>query len=88
MDIFPDFGAVGGQAELRAIVGALLTIVLILAVLMLVICAAVWAISSANGNITSAVRARTGFLVSVGAAALAGLGVTWVDFLLGVGASI
>lgn len=88
MDVFPDFGAVGGQAELRAIVGALLTIVLIFAVLMLVICAAVWAISSANGNISSAVRARTGFLVSIGAAALAGLGVTWVNFLLGVGASI
>lgn len=88
MDVFPDFGAVGGQAELRAIVGALLTIVLIFAVLMLVICAAVWAISSANGNIPSAVRARTGFLVSIGAATLAGFGVTWVNFLLGVGASI
>ena len=61
---------------------------LIFAVLMLVICAAVWAISSANGNISSAVRARVGFLVSIGAAALAGLGVTWINFLLGVGASI
>jgi len=88
MDVFPDFGAVGGQAELRAIVGALLTVVLIFAVLMLVICAAVWAVSSASGNISSAVRARTGFLVSVGAAALAGLGVTWVNFLLDVGSSI
>lgn len=88
MDVFPDFGAVGGQAELRAIVGALLTIVLIIAVLMLVISATVWAISSAKGNIPSAVRARTGFLVSIGAAALAGLGVTWINFLLGVGASI
>jgi len=88
MDVFPDFGAVGGQAELRAIVGALLTIVLITAVLMLVISATVWAISSANGNISSAVRARTGFLVSIGAAALAGLGVTWINFLLGVGAGI
>ncbi len=88
MDVFPDFGAVGGQAELRAIVGALLTIVLIIAVLMLVISATVWAISSANGNISSAVRARTGFLVSIGAAALAGLGVTWINFLLDVGASI
>lgn len=88
MNVFPDFGAVGGQAELRGIVGALLTIVLILAVLMLVICAAVWAISSTNGNISSADRARTGFLVSVGAATFAGLGVTWVNFLLGVGASI
>ncbi|TFC44875.1 hypothetical protein E3T24_13960 [Cryobacterium sp. TmT2-59] len=88
MDIFPDFGAVGGTAELRAIVGALLTFVLIFAVLMLVICAIVWAISSSSGNISSAVRARTGFLVSIGAAALAGAGVTWVNFLLGVGASI
>ncbi len=60
MDVFPDFGAVGGQAELRAIVGVLLIIVLIFAVLMLVICAAVWAISSANGNMSSAVRARVG----------------------------
>ena len=88
MDIFPDFGAVGGAAELRAIVGALLTFVLIFAVLMLVICAIVWAISSSSGNISSAVHARTGFLVSIGAAALAGVGVTWVNFLLGVGAGI
>ena len=88
MDIFPDFGAVGGAAELRAIVGALLTFVLIFAVLMLVICAIVWAISSSSGNISSAVRARTGFLVSIGAAALAGVGVTWVNFLLGVGGGI
>lgn len=88
MDIFPDFGAVGGAAELRAIVGALLTFVLIFAVLMLVICAIVWAISSSSGNISSSIRARTGFLVSIGAAALAGVGVTWVNFLLGVGASI
>ncbi|WP_018773306.1 DUF6112 family protein [Arthrobacter sp. 131MFCol6.1] len=70
---------------MHAIVGALLTVVLIFAALMLVICAAAWAISSPNGNLSSAVRARTGFLVSVGAAAL---GATWVNFLLGVGASI
>ncbi len=88
MDIFPDFGAVGGAAELRAIVGALLTLVLIFAVLMLVICAIVWAVSSSSGNISSAVRARTGFLVSIGASAMAGIGVTWMNFLLGVGAGI
>lgn len=88
MDIFPDFGAVGGAAELRAIVGALLTFVLIFAVLMLVICAIVWAISSSSGNISSAIRARTGFLVSIGASAMAGIGVTWMNFLLGVGAGI
>jgi hypothetical protein len=36
----PDFGAVGGSSQLRAIVGALLTYGLITAVLMVVICAA------------------------------------------------
>jgi Family of unknown function (DUF6112) len=88
LDIFPDFGAVGGAAELRSIVGALLMFVLIFAVLMLVICAVVWSISSSSGNIAAAVRARTGFLVSIGAAALAGVGVTWINFLLSVGARI
>lgn len=48
--VFPDFGGVGGSADLKSIVGALLTIVLVLAVLTLLICAIVWAIGSANGN--------------------------------------
>ena len=33
MDIFPDFSAVGGAADLESIAGALLTFVLIVAVL-------------------------------------------------------
>ena len=33
MDVFPDFGGVGGAAELRSIVGALLMFVLVTAVL-------------------------------------------------------
>ena len=35
MDVFPDFGSVGGASELRTVVGALLMFVLIIAVLML-----------------------------------------------------
>ena len=35
MDVFPDFGGVGGAADLRSIVGALLMFVLVTAVLML-----------------------------------------------------
>lgn len=85
MDVFPDFGGVGGAAELRSIVGALLMFVLITAVLMLIACAIVWAISSAHGNYNAATRARTGLWVSVGAAALAGAGVAWLNFLLDVG---
>ncbi|MCK3771063.1 DUF6112 family protein [Microbacterium aerolatum] len=85
MDVFPDFGGVGGAADLRAIVGALLMFVLIVAVLMLIVCAIVWAIASSSGNYQAATKARTGLFVALGAAALAGAGVAWVNFLLGVG---
>ncbi|MBN9176955.1 MAG: hypothetical protein J0I43_06270 [Microbacterium sp.] len=85
MDVFPDFGGVGGAAELRSIVGALLMFVLIIAVLMLIVCAIVWAVASSSGNYQAATKARTGLLVALGAAALAGAGVSWVNFLLGVG---
>ena len=75
MDVFPDFGGVGGAADLRAIVGALLMFVLVTAVLMLIVCAIIWAIASSSGNYQAATKARTGLFVAVGAAALAGAGV-------------
>ena len=50
MDVFPDFGSVGGASDLRTVVGALLMFVLIIAVLMLIVSAIVWAIASSTGN--------------------------------------
>jgi hypothetical protein len=88
MDIFPNFGAVGGAEQLRAIIGALLTLVLIVSVLMMIVNGAVWALATSSGNFQSATRARTGFWVACGAAAVAGAGVAWVNFLLGVGATL
>ena len=88
MDVFPDFGAVGGAAELRDVIGALLMFVLIAAVLMMIISGVTWALASANGNFHTATKARMGLWVAVGAAALAGSGVAWVNFLLGVGSSL
>ncbi|TNU73408.1 hypothetical protein FH969_11485 [Miniimonas arenae] len=88
MDVSPDFGAVGGLGDLRLIVGALLTFVLIFAVLMLIICAIVWGVATSSGNYHAATRARAGVLVAVGTAALAGAGVAWVNFLLGVGETL
>lgn len=85
MDVFPDFGGVGGATGLRTIVGALLMFVLIVAVLMLIVCAIMWAIASSSGNYQAAIRARVGLFVASGAAALAGAGVAWVNFLLSVG---
>lgn len=84
MDIFPDFGAVGGAAELQRIAGALLTFVLIVAVLMMVISGITWALASANGHFQIATRARIGLWVACGGAALAGAGVAWINFLLQV----
>jgi hypothetical protein len=88
MDVFPDFGAVGGAEELQNIVGALLTFVLIISVLMIIITGVTWALASANGNFQTAVRARTGLWVACGAAALAGAGVAWVNFLIGIGSTL
>ena len=88
MDIFPDFGAVGGAAELQSIAGALLTFVLIVAVLMMIISGITWALASANGHFQIATRARLGLWVACGAAALAGAGVAWINFLLSVGTAI
>ena len=88
MGVFPDFGSVGGTASLREIVGALLMFVLITAVLMLIICAIAWAIASSSGNYQAATKARIGLFVSLGAAALAGAGVAWLNFLLDVGTQL
>lgn len=88
MDVFPDFGGVGAASQLRSIVGALLTFVLITAVLMLIVCAIIWAIASSSGNYQAATKARTGLFVAVGAAALAGAGVAWLNFLLDVGTQL
>ena len=82
MGVFPDFNGLGGIGDLRAVVGALLTFVLIVAVLMLIVSAIVWAI---HGNSAAASKGRIGVLVSVGAAVLAGGGVAWMNWLLDLG---
>ena len=82
MDVFPDFDGLGGIGDLRAVIGALLTFVLIVAVLMLIVSAIVWAIAAANGNHAIASKGRTGVLVALGAAVLAGGGVACVNWLI------
>ena len=46
MGVFPDFGAVGGRDLILEVLGALLTVVLIFAVLMLLVSAIVWAVAA------------------------------------------
>ncbi|MBT2483120.1 MULTISPECIES: DUF6112 family protein [unclassified Microbacterium] len=85
MDVFPDFEGVGGIGDLRAVIGALLTFVLIVAVLMLIVCAIIWAIATANGNHGAATKARVGAWTALGAAVLAGGGVAWLNWLISLG---
>lgn len=84
-NVYPDLGGVGGQSTLVSIVGALLTITLIVAVLMMIISGIVWAVSSATGNAQSAGKGKAGVFVALGASVLAGAGVAWMDFLLNLG---
>ena len=85
MDVFPDFDGIGGIGDLRAVIGALLMFVLITSVLMVIVSAIIWAIAAANGNYSAAGKGRTGVLVALGTAALAGAGITWLNWLINLG---
>ena len=84
----PNFGAVGGSGQLRAIVGALLTYGLLIAVLMLVVSAATWAIASGSGSWQAAQKAKAGCFVAIGGAVLTGSALSWANWLLGLGADL
>ncbi len=86
--VYPNFGGIGGAGDLKTVIGALMTIVLVVAVLMIVVCAATWAVASSHGNYGAAMKARTGLLVAVGAAALDGAAIAWLNFLLGIGPTL
>jgi len=85
MGVFPDFDGLGGIGDLKQVIGALLTIVLIVAVLMVIVSAICWAFGASHGNPGLASKGRVGVLVGIGAAALAGAGVAWVNWLIALG---
>lgn len=85
MGVFPDFDGLGGVGDLRQVIGALLTMVLIVAVLMVIVSAICWAMGASHGNHSLASKGRVGVLVGVGAAVLAGAGVAWVNWLIVLG---
>jgi hypothetical protein len=80
----PDFGAVTGSG-LYPVIGALLTITLVTAVAMLVVCAAIWAVASAVGSWQVTSKARAGVLVAVVGAVLAGGCLAWLNWLIDLG---
>ncbi len=62
-----------------------MTFVLIAAVCMLIHSAIAWALSEAHRNYQGSHRGKVGVIVSVLAAAVAGAGFGWLNFLIGVG---
>ena len=62
MNVFPDFGSLSGIGDLRIVIGAMLTIILIVAVLMIIISAITWAIATSTGNPGVAAKARAGVI--------------------------
>ena len=88
VDVVPDFDGVAATEDLEQIIGALLTITLITAVLTLIISATIWALAIAHGNHHTAGRARTGTLVALAGAALAGAAAAWATWLIDLGSSL
>lgn len=86
--INPNDSGLPGISQLRTIVGAVMTIGLVLSVLALIISAVVWGFGANSSNPHLASRGKTGVLVSCGAAILCGAAVTLVNFFWGVGQSI
>ncbi len=84
----PNFDAFVESADIERIVGALLTYGLLLAVLMVVVCAAGWALGSANGNWQAAGRAKAGVFVSLAGSVLLGGALAWTNWLLDLGATL
>jgi len=85
MNVFPDFESLSGIGDLKIVIGAMLTIILIVAVLMIIVSAIIWAIATSTGNPAVAAKARAGVFVALGTAILAGGGVTWMNWLINLG---
>lgn len=88
VDIKPNSNGLPGIGQLRTIVGASMTVGLILAVLALIIAAVVWALGSNSSNPHLAGRGKLGVLVALAAAIVTGASVALVNFFWNVGQSV
>ncbi|NLE18914.1 MAG: hypothetical protein GX632_10325 [Propioniciclava sp.] len=88
INIGPNSDGLPGISQLSSIVGASMTVGLILAVLALIISAIVWALGANSSNPHLAGRGKLGVLVGFGAAIITGASVTLVNFFWNVGQSV
>ena len=88
VSISPNESGLPGIASLRTIVGAVMTIGLVLSVLALIVSAVVWGFGSNSSNPHLAGRGKTGVLVACAAAVITGASVTLTNFFWNVGQGI
>ena len=88
INIDPNPNGLPGINQLRTIVGAVMTIGLILSVLALIVSAIVWGFGANSSNPPLASRGKIGVLVSCGAAVICGASATLVNFFCNVGQSV
>ena len=88
INISPNSNGLPGIGQLRTIVGATMTVGLILAVLALIVSAAVWALGANSSNPHMAGRGKFGVLIGLGAAIVTGASVALVNFFWNVGQSV
>ncbi|EZP30092.1 hypothetical protein D8M15_00085 [Micrococcus sp. HSID17228] len=88
IDIDPNSSGLPGIDQLRIIVGAVMTVGLILSVLALIVSAIIWAYGSNSSNPHLAGRGKIGVLISCGAAVVCGASVTLINFFWGVGQAV
>lgn len=86
--IDPNTNGLPGIYQLRTIVGAVMTIGLILSVLTLIVSAIVWGFGANSSNPHLASRGKIGVLVSCGAAVICGASVTLINFFWNVGQQV
>lgn len=88
ININPNDNGLPGIAALRTIVGATMTVGLILSVLALIVAAVVWAFGSHSANPHLATRGKTGVMIACGAAIITGAAVAFINFFWHVGQGI
>ncbi|MEE8600255.1 DUF6112 family protein [Euzebya tangerina] len=88
ISITPNETGLPGIASLRQIVGAAMTMGLVLSVLALIISAVVWGFGANSANPHLAGRGKLGVLVSCGAAVICGASVSLINFFWGVGQGV
>jgi hypothetical protein len=88
INISPNSNGLPGIQQLKSLVGASMTVGLILAVLGLIISAIVWALGANSSNPHLAGRGKLGVLVALGAAIVCGASVTLVNFFYNVGQQV